>query len=906
MRLAYLREISKYLIVAFGAFYVFAAYAALAFRRHSNSPWLLGVQFLLGVCARAFGYLAMYSASGELNYLFAAAFAEIIIFAGYFLFRMLLPMGDAQLLQDLSMLLGIGLMMVTRLSFGRGMRQIFFTLIAFVFALALPWLYPRMKRISLLPYGIGVLNILLLSLVLVQGAKIHGSKLNFSLMGFTFQPSELAKLLFIFFLAGVYLRKPKLAEFLLIGMICALHVLILVFSRDLGGALIFFVVYSLMTLFYLRRPSVLIPLGAGGCLAAFLAWRLFTHVQVRVRAFLDPWSVIDNEGFQLSQSLFAICSGGVFGLGLLQGNPRDIPYVDTDFVFSAIAEELGLLFGILLLLICLHVFLVSLRIAFHSADMFGRYFAFGLGVCYLFQVLLTVGGGVRFIPLTGVTLPLISYGGSSLITTVLMFGFLYTVSAGKVQPLTDVVRVRIIRAMAVLSGLVITVLSVYTAAYCYQNYQPLLNNNYNGRQRILIRQNTRGRILSGGGEVLAQTVRDAEGNESREYPYGALFAHVVGYNTRGRMGLENDYNYYLITSDISIGKKIALEEAGEKLPADDIYTTLDVKLQEVASRAMGVYQGAAIVSDPKTGAILAMVSKPDFNPGEIPAIWNDLISNKEDSRLVNRASSGLYPPGSTFKILTALEYYRENPDSFRDYRYNCSGRFTAEGSTISCFHGTSHGKVDFFTSFAKSCNSSFANIGHSLDRESFRKTLEQCLFNKDLPGSVSAKSSTVVVDEGISEDEMLQTSIGQGKTQITPLHLNLITQAIANGGSFHAPCLVSRVENAEGKIVRDFTPDKGNAIMSEPEAMLLTEMMTAVVEEGTGKKLSGLSYSAAGKTGSAEYGTNKGDSHAWFTGFAPAEDPELVVTVIIEGAGSGSDHAVPIAKRIFDAYFGVD
>ena len=149
----------------------------------------------------------------------------------------------------------------------------------------------------------------------------------------------------------------------------------------------------------------------------------------------------------------------------------------------------------------------------------------------------------------------------------------------------------------------------------------------------------------------------------------------------------------------------------------------------------------------------------------------------------------------------------------------------------------------------------------------------------------------------------MQTSIGQGKTQITPIHLNMITSAIAGDGILYKPYVVDRVESAEGKVVKSFQPDSYGRLMSEEEAGLLKELMTAVVEEGTASKLSGLQYTAAGKTGSAEYGTVKGNSHAWFTGFAPVEDPEVCVTIIVEGAGSGGDYAVPIAKRIFDTYF---
>ena len=211
--------------------------------------------------------------------------------------------------------------------------------------------------------------------------------------------------------------------------------------------------------------------------------------------------------------------------------------------------------------------------------------------------------------------------------------------------------------------------------------------------------------------------------------------------------------------------------------------------------------------------------------------------------------------------------------------------------------------MDFEKSFAKSGNSSFANIGMGLDRKSFADTLEKLLFNQKLPLTLSCSKSSVPISEETKDAEMMQTSIGQGKTQITPIHLNMITNAIANNGVLYKPYVIDRVENNAGKTVKVFAPEAYGKLLEEQEAAFLKEMMTAVVEKGTASKLKGLSYTAAGKTGSAEYGTVKGESHAWFTGFAPAKDPEVSVTIIVEGAGSGGDYAVPIARRLFDIYF---
>lgn len=448
-------------------------------------------------------------------------------------------------------------------------------------------------------------------------------------------------------------------------------------------------------------------------------------------------------------------------------------------------------------------------------------------------------------------------------------------------------------------------MSGYITAYSVTHKQELINNSYNGRQQILIAQNSRGRIFSADGQVLARTGEDEEGKEKREYPYQNLFSHVVGYASNGRMGVEAQANYYLIQSNAPLSQKAALDVRGEKYPGDDVYTTLQVDLQQVASNALGIYQGAVIVTEPSTGRILAMVSKPDFNPEEIADIWEELIEDKESSVLLNRATQGLYPPGSTFKIVTALEYMRENPDTWQNYSYNCTGSIQRGEDRIQCYHGSVHGGVGFERSFAKSCNTSFANIGLSLDRKAFADTLDQLLFGRELPVVFPAGISRVEVGEETSDSDMMQISIGQGTTSITPLELNMITCAIANGGVLAEPYLIDSVQSSSGNTIKAFSPENYGKLMEEGEADALKELMRQVVETGTASRLKDLSYTAAGKTGSAEYGTVKGESHAWFTGFAPVEDPEVCVTIIIEGAGAGGDYAVPIAKRIFDAYFGV-
>ncbi|MFI3211845.1 MAG: penicillin-binding transpeptidase domain-containing protein [Eubacteriales bacterium] len=446
----------------------------------------------------------------------------------------------------------------------------------------------------------------------------------------------------------------------------------------------------------------------------------------------------------------------------------------------------------------------------------------------------------------------------------------------------------------------------YLVHFVATNEQELINNSYNSRQELLTAENYRGSIYSADGELLAYTDFLEDGSEIREYPYENLFSHIVGFSTKGKTGIESLANYYLINSNISLSTKISNEVAGEKNPGDNVYTTLDTQLQQIASDYLGVYKGAVIVTEVETGKILAMVSKPDFDPNTIVSDWDDYVADTETSVLLNRATQGIYPPGSTFKIITALQYIRENPDTYSNYSYQCNGIINFADSSISCYHGSVHGSVNLMTSFAKSCNTSFTNIGLSLDKDSFQDTLTQLQFNQNLPLDINYSKSSLTVSEDTSDDNMMQISIGQGIVQMTPIHLHLITSAVANDGVVMTPYVLDKVIADNGTTVKQFSSKAATTYMSTDEAAILRGLMEDVVLEGTATKLDGLSYTAAGKTGSAEFNAVAEDSHAWFTGFAPVDDPEIAITIIVEGIGSGGDYAVPIAKRLFDCYFSVE
>lgn len=942
----YIINLSKYIIPLCMAIYTFECFFVFRYREEEDRRgcylrqriWMAALQFLcfmnLAVVNRDSGYLLFW------------ACMEIYFFTIMKLTTILYEQSNQLLLNNICMLLGLGFTMISRLSgveiiqmtdglskasysISLSIKQLLIALLSYVLCLLIPLFLKKIRFLDHLAWLYCTVGILLVSIVLVLGEVTHGSKLSFSLYGITFQPSEFVKILFVFFLAAAIYEETGLKRICLTSVLAGIHVIVLVISKDLGSALIFFVAFVVMIFIATCSYRYLLVGIAGGAAASVAAYFLFAHVRVRVLAWLDPWAYIDNQGYQITQSLFAIGSGSWFGMGLGQGNPGAIPYVEADFIFSSLCEELGVLTGICTILVILSCFVMMMETAVQRKNRFYKLIVVGLGTMYIFQIFLTVGGGIKFIPLTGVTLPLISYGGSSVMTTMVMFFLVLgmqlleesaspgLISRGeksennrnseKSQKQKDRDRQRStnikIRGVTWFFVLLFIGMMGYLVYFTATSQEEMINNSYNSRQKLLLSRNCRGTIYSADGQILAQTLIDEEGNEVRNYPYGNLFSHVVGYSTKGKTGVEAQANYYLINSNISLMEKAANQTAGLKNPGDCVYTTLDVTLQQAARKAMGIYKGAVIVSDCNTGRILAMVSGPDFDPNEITMIWDELVEDKSSTVLLNRATHGLYPPGSTFKIVTALEYIREHPEDYEDYVFSCKGSYVYGSDSISCYHGIKHGKVDFMTSFAKSCNSSFANIGMELDRTAFRKTLDQLLFDQELPLPFSYAQSSVKADAEMPDSEMMQTAIGQGRTQMTPMHLHMICSAIANDGELMTPYILDYVQTAEGKLIKDFKEKSYGQLMTEQEAQILRELMTQVVETGTASYLSGRSYTAAGKTGSAEYNNNKGDSHAWFTGFAPAEDPQICVTVIMEGAGAGGDYAVPVAKRIFDAWF---
>ena len=465
---------------------------------------------------------------------------------------------------------------------------------------------------------------------------------------------------------------------------------------------------------------------------------------------------------------------------------------------------------------------------------------------------------------------------------------------------------------AVLFALLFGWMCFYFTQTAIENKVTLFDNDYNHRDELLAKRNRRGSIYASDSETLlasTQTDQDDEGNivQIRSYPFGSMYAHVLGYAQLGGSGLEEYYKYDLLHSDLPLSEKVRYdnkENAVDKLyPGNNLITTLDPDIQKACYEAMENYEGAVIVTEVKTGRILAMVSKPDFDPNYIEENWDSLLADTESGTLLNRVTQGLYPPGSTFKIIDCIDLLQENPEAVDDYSFDCSGVFEQGGESIHCYDYEVHGTVSLEESFAHSCNSSFANIGlNMISPDRMSETLRALLFNSKLPYDLPYVRSSINMPDTLSTEGIMQMSIGQGTTSMTPLHLNMITAAVANGGVLMKPHLVDELHDAKGRTLKIYNNQEYGPLMSEEVAAQLVQFMRSVVTDGTASSLSSRDYEPAGKTGSAEFDNNK-SSHAWFTGFAPASDPEISVTVLIEGKGMGSSYAVPVAGQIFDAYF---
>ena len=426
--------ISKYLILILCFVYTLSSFTVFRSGNKEKMTAVLDNQVWYLFSFHFVCYFVLFIQTWELKILFFFA-AQIVFFECIMLlYPRIYRRCSRKLVNNMCFLLGIGFIMLTRLSFDLAIRQFAIVAVSFLISAVIPVCIEKMSFLNKLGWVYAILGFLFLATVFVFGVSKNGATNWISIGGIVLQPSEFVKIIFIFFVASMLSKAKEFNDLVKITVVAALYVCVLVIEKDLGAALLFFMVYMMMLYSATAKLSYLLAGFGSGAVASVIAYFIFGHVRERVMAWKDPFSIIAGKGWQVCQSLFAIGTGSWFGLGLNQGRPTDVPIYESDFIFSGICEEFGVLFGLCVILICLSLFLSFMQISTRIKGLFYKLLCLGFGVCYIFQVFLCIGGVTKFIPSTGITLPLVSYGGSSVASTLIMFGIvqgLYMISNKK-------------------------------------------------------------------------------------------------------------------------------------------------------------------------------------------------------------------------------------------------------------------------------------------------------------------------------------------------------------------------------------------------------------------------------------------------------------------------------------------
>lgn len=421
-------------------------------------------------------------------------------------------------------------------------------------------------------------------------------------------------------------------------------------------------------------------------------------------------------------------------------------------------------------------------------------------------------------------------------------------------------------------------------------------NPANQRAWELEKNIIRGGIYDRYGEILAVSqVQEKEG-QVRYYPLGEKCVHLLGYSSRryGKSGLESSYNAELLgIGGGDLSRDLVYKILGRRKRGQDLILTLDTRLQQVAYNAFGSNKGSVVVLNPKTGEILALVSKPSFSPDNLNLQWSRLNVN-EDSPLLNRAIQGLYPPGSSLKVLVAAAALEKGVTNEEEV-FDCPGYILIKGRKLSCYNHVAHGKINLAQAVKVSCNATFAQLGMRLGVNGLNDYLRKMDWQGDHTLGLPLAQSSLMEGKYLSANAMAERAIGQGEVLTTPLYMASLVSAIANGGTLMRPYLVSELRSPEGKVLKKNLPIERAQLFSPAVAEKIARMMEGVVEEGTGRNANIPGTSVGGKTGTAE--NPHGKPHAWFIGFA--QNPQIAVAIIVENGGSGGVVAAPIAREIF-------
>lgn len=449
---------------------------------------------------------------------------------------------------------------------------------------------------------------------------------------------------------------------------------------------------------------------------------------------------------------------------------------------------------------------------------------------------------------------------------------------------------RIIRVLICIS-LLFLVLITYLLWFNMFRAKEISTNSYNKRQWESEQRVIRGSIYSSEQVLLAET--EVQGDARiRKYPKKNLYSHIIGYCSQvyGKTQLEMAYDNELV------GKGNINLSINELSKGNNLYLTIIDELQEYAYDRLDGRNGAIVAIEPTTGQILAMVSLPDFDPNKIEDNWSSMMED-EKSPFLARATQGLYPPGSTYKIVTAAGVYDNGMTS---ETFDDNGKFEKGDVTVYNYNKESFGKIDIKEAFEVSSNYVFCTLGYEMGADKVKEEAEKFGINKSFDFDIPVSQSQIQYKKMTDLDGAL-VSIGQGGLVMTPLQVAMMASAVANGGKMMKPYLVEQIKTANDITIGQAKPTVLYDSIGLSCAEYIQDMMIGVVEDGTGKNAQIKGISVAGKTGTAE--TDSGKDHAWFVGYAPADNPQICVAVVLENDGSsGGSTACPIARDIIKKF----
>lgn len=853
--------------------------------------------------------------------------------------RKLAPGADPALLPLSFALSGIGIAFVTRLAPELAMRQVMWLFFGVVCMLLVLIFLKNLDRIANYKYTLMIVGFLLLlsPLLPVVGQEIYGSRIWLNIAGISFQPGEIAKILIVLFLAGYLAQNremlsifthrigpfkiPDLATLVPLLVMWVISLLIVIFEKDLGSALVVFFVFITMLYVATGKKTYLIigfVLIAIGGVAAFL---LFNHVQVRVDTWLDPFKDATGDGYQLVQAIFSIADGGLFGVGIGNGMSDQIPIVESDFIFAAIAEETGLLgaAGLLLLYLCFAI--RGLVTAARAKSDVSSFIAVGLTASIILQAFIIVGGVTRLIPLTGLTLPFVSQGGSSLLASFIAIGFLLrcgdqstglgtemisgtgTLSSESVLGRVSLGK-RLTKTMIAFSVLFALLVANLTLIMVVQanDYKNMPSNNHTLAREA---RTERGTISTYDNVVLAQSVLQDDGTYKRVYPSGTLAAHVVGYASEayGTAGIEASYNDTLkgqrnYASWVDVVN--AATDAGT--PGNDVKLTINSTIQQAAEQALDGFNGACVVIDPETGAVLALASSPSYNASDIESI---LSSGSDSSALYNRATQALYSPGSTFKMVS-LTTALENNVATESSVFSSPGEMTIGNGKVNNFGNYSYGEITLARATELSSNTVYGQLGTQIGSDRLVEGSEKFGFNQDVSFDIPLVKSLMPDPNEMTEWETAWATAGEpvgqhaspAGPQATVLQMALVGCVIANDGVMEQPYLVDSIYNADGECSFTARPSSLMTATSSSIAKRVRTVLEGVVNSGTGTAAAVQGVQIAGKTGTSETGKEYDDS--WFVGMGPSEDCKVVVAIALEQGASLNGGAASRAQNVLE------